>query len=63
LEKDGSANNRIERDFGLTAPLCSAANPKRFIRSVIGNRFPGQKLEWDAEKMKFSNMLEADALI
>ena len=25
-------NNRIERDFGLAAPLRSAANPKRFIR-------------------------------
>ncbi len=29
-----NANNRIERDFGLAAPLRSAANPKRFIRGV-----------------------------
>lgn len=30
-------NNRIERDFGLAAPLRSAANPKRLIQAV-GNR-------------------------
>jgi GrpB-like predicted nucleotidyltransferase (UPF0157 family) len=27
-------HNRIERDFGLAAPLRSAADPKRFIRGV-----------------------------
>jgi len=35
IEGRALPNNRIERDFGLAAPLRSAANPKRFIR---GNR-------------------------
>jgi len=34
MAHDESPNKRIEHDFGLAAPLRSAANPKRLIRDV-----------------------------
>jgi hypothetical protein len=45
-------------DFNYSAMLTETV-----LLGVIGNRFPGQKLEWDAKEMKFPNMPEADKLI
>ena len=45
-------------DFNYAAMLTETV-----LLGVIGNRFPGQKLEWDAKEMKFPNMPEADRLV
>ena len=41
----------------------AAALTETVLLGVVGNRFPGEKLEWDCKKMKFTNMPEANKLI
>lgn len=40
----------------------SARLTESVLLGVIGNRFPGKKLEWDATNMKFTNMPQANRL-
>lgn len=44
--------------FGYAGPLTEA-----LLLGVVANRFPGQKLEWDAESMKVTNVAEANPLV
>ena len=41
----------------------AAALTETVLLGVVGNRFPGEKLQWDCKKMKFTNMPEADKLV
>ena len=44
--------------FGYAGPLTEA-----LLLGVVANRFPGERLEWDAEGMKVTNLDEANRLI
>ena len=44
--------------FDYASPLTETV-----LLGVVGNRHPGQRLEWDAKKMAFGNKPEANALI
>lgn len=44
--------------FGYAGPLTEA-----LLLGVVANRFPDAKLEWDAAKMKVTNLAEANELI
>jgi predicted dehydrogenase len=45
-------------NFDYSSPLTETV-----LLGVVGNRFPGKKLEWDRDKMKFTNRPEANKLI
>jgi predicted dehydrogenase len=45
-------------DFNYAAALTETV-----LLGVAGNRFPGEKLEWDCKKMQFTNMPEANKLV
>lgn len=45
-------------DFGYAGLLTEA-----LLLGVVANRFPGQKLEWNAEKLLVTNVAEANPLI
>jgi hypothetical protein len=45
-------------DFEYGGPLTQAA-----LLGAIAIRFPGQQLDWDAKKMRFTNVKEANAYI
>lgn len=44
--------------FGYAGPLTEA-----LLLGVVANRFPGQRLEWDAASMKVPNLPDADRLL
>ena len=44
--------------FSYGSPLTEA-----LLLGVVANRFPGQRLEWDAKNLKVTNLDEANALI
>lgn len=44
--------------FGYAGPLTEA-----LLLGVVANRFPGQRLEWDAEAMRVTNLDSANALV
>jgi hypothetical protein len=33
------------------------------LLGAVGNRFPGKKMEWDYQNMRFTNMPEANKLV
>ena len=45
-------------NFDFAGPLTESV-----LLSNIANRFPGQTLEWDAERMKFTNNRDANRLL
>jgi hypothetical protein len=45
-------------DFAYGGPLTELA-----MLGVIGIKFPGQKLEWDTENVRFRNFSEANAFL
>ncbi len=49
---------KTSASFSYGGPLTEA-----LLIGVIGNRFPEQKLEWDAKNFKITNNKEADALL
>lgn len=49
---------KTSADFGYAGPLTEA-----LLLGVVANRFPGQKLEWNAEKLLVTNLAEANKLI
>jgi hypothetical protein len=44
--------------FSYAGPLTEA-----LLLGVVANRFPGQKLQWDADNLTVHNVKEADALL
>ena len=49
---------KTSADFSYAGPLTEA-----LLLGVVANRFPGQRLEWDAENLKVTNVPEANPLI
>lgn len=49
---------KTSADFGYAGPLTEA-----LLLGVVANRFPDQKLEWDAAKLQVTNVPDANALI
>ena len=49
---------KTSADFSYAGPLTEA-----LLLGVVANRFPGQRLEWDAENLKVTNVPEANSLI
>ena len=49
---------RTAANFGYAGPLTEA-----LLLGVVANRFPDQKLTWDAAKMRVTNIADANALI
>lgn len=51
-------SGKTSADFSYSGPLTEA-----LLLGVVANRFPGQKLMWDAAKLQVTNIAEANALI
>ena len=51
-------NGKTSMDFDLAGPLTEA-----LLLGVVANRFPGKKLEWDAENLKVTNTPAANKLL
>lgn len=51
-------NGKTSMSFDLAGPLTEA-----LLLGVVANRFPNQKLAWDAERLKVTNIEEANSLI
>lgn len=51
-------NGKTSSPFTYGSPLTEA-----LLLGVVANRFPGQRLEWDAKNLKVKNLDEANALI
>ncbi len=51
-------NGKPGANFDFAGPLTEAV-----LLANVANRFPGKKLEWNAEKLKFSNSQEANEYI
>jgi len=49
---------KTSADFGYAGPLTEA-----LLLGVVANRFPEQKLEWNAEKLEVTNVADANKLI
>jgi hypothetical protein len=50
--------NKTTAHFGYAGPLTEAV-----LLGNIANRLPGETLEWDSEKLKFSNSRKATKLV
>ncbi len=51
-------NGKAGADFSFSGPMTEAV-----LLANVANRFPGRKLEWNAEKLRFDNDREASKLI
>lgn len=51
-------NGRASADFNYAGPLTEA-----LLLGVVANRFPDQKLQWNAEKLEVTNLPEANKLL
>lgn len=51
-------NTETSSPFSYGSPLTEA-----LLLGVVANRFPGQRLEWDAKNLKVTNLEQANALI
>ncbi len=51
-------NGTTSMSFDLAGPLTEA-----LLLGVVANRFPGQKLDWDNENLKVTNIEKANSLI
>jgi predicted dehydrogenase len=54
----GMGNGTCSADFEYAAPLTTGV-----LLGVVGNRFPGQTLQWDGDAMRFSNNEAANKLV
>ena len=49
---------RCSAGFDYAAPFTTGV-----LLGVVGNRFPGQTLQWDGDNMRFTNTEEANKLV
>jgi predicted dehydrogenase len=54
----GMGNGTCSADFEYAAPLTTGV-----LLGVVGNRFPGQTLQWDGDAMRFTNNEDANKLV
>jgi len=54
----GMGNGTCSADFEYSARLTTGV-----LLGVVGNRFPGQTLQWEGEAMRFSNNEDANKLV
>jgi len=54
----GMGNGTCSADFEYAAPLTTGV-----LLGVVGNRFPGQTLQWDGDAMRFTNNEDANELL
>jgi hypothetical protein len=51
-------NTQTDAHFGYAGPLTEA-----LLLGVVANRFPDQRLNWDAAEMRVTNVADANALL
>ena len=54
----GMGNGTCSADFEYAAPLTTGV-----LLGVVGNRFPGETLQWDGDAMRFTNNEDANKLV
>ncbi|MBW3542886.1 MAG: Gfo/Idh/MocA family oxidoreductase [Planctomycetes bacterium] len=52
------AGEKSSADFGYSGPLT-----EMLLLGVVSNRFPGQRLDWDAAALRITNFSDANALL